>query len=98
MAVARKLAAMVLCASALVVPAVAATPASASASGSVGILGNQCGLRTSAYPNSYFERSFSASQCGICLSTAVNYSNKYQSYYCTYNPSNDKVDLHYRWR
>ena len=98
MAVARKLAAMVLCASALVVPAVAATPASASTSGSVSILGNQCGLRTSALPNSFWERSWPASQCGICVNTAVNYSNRYQQYYCTYNPSNDKADLHYRWR
>ncbi|SCF16992.1 hypothetical protein GA0070618_3684 [Micromonospora echinospora] len=68
-------------------------------SGGVSILANTCGYRTSAYPNSYWVLSLAPSLCAQCPTHAANYeaSNPGKDFYCTYNPSNDKVDLHWRY-
>ncbi|MEU4537375.1 hypothetical protein AB0G15_21175 [Streptosporangium sp. NPDC023825] len=80
-----------------------AAPASASAaavtagvSGTVAIMGNDCGFPTSARPNSRFVSSHG--NCNDCLrkKTALQYKYSWRYYYCTYNPSNNLNDLHYQ--
>ncbi|MFC5824203.1 hypothetical protein [Nonomuraea insulae] len=65
---------------------------------SAALLANNCGFRTSAYPNSYWVASIADSQCRDCPQWAQAYEilNPSRDYYCTYNPSNRLVDLHWR--
>ena len=90
-----------LLASATIASAAPATEAEATrnaVSGDISIMANQCGFRTSAYPNSYWVLSLAPELCGDCppLATAYEFNNAGWDYYCTYNPSNNKVDLHRR--
>nr|WTA65018.1 hypothetical protein OHB51_21145 [Micromonospora sp. NBC_00855] len=80
-------------------PAAEASVAQSAGAGDISIMANQCNLPTSAQPNSRFLRSYTAGQCNICKDDAkwLN-ANEDEFYYCTYNPSNNKVDQHYRPR
>ncbi|MEU9831671.1 hypothetical protein AB0D67_09010 [Streptosporangium sp. NPDC048047] len=96
MALTKKIiAAAALRTSAILVPAaIAASPASASASGSVSIRSNGCNLPTQARVPSKFIKSYS--NCNTCVSEAYKRSQNPLGlrYYCTYNPSNNLNDLH----
>jgi hypothetical protein len=66
------------------------TPASATSA-----LGNSCNFPTSAHANSRYVESYS--NCYLCRLAAFSWGDidPVHTYYCTYNPSNNKNDVHY---
>jgi hypothetical protein len=81
---------------AVLVPAVAGHAAPVKSAPTVAVpalIGNVCHLPTHANQPSVFLQSFN--DCHVCLSVAGDLrSHSIYNYYCTYNPSNDKTDLH----
>ena len=102
----RIIAAAALCAgkSVVAVSAIPVGPAHAAGSdtvrsadsGGISIMANNCGLRTSAYPNSWWVLSLAAERCGECPTLARSYEASEPhgpwDFYCTYNPTSATVD------
>lgn len=79
---------------ALNAPAQAGVASVSAGQGSVSAMANACRYPTSARPGSSFVRSYS--NCVTCREDADNLNSVPTSFehYCTYNPSNNKNDLH----
>jgi hypothetical protein len=75
---------------------VSATATTAGVSGTVSIMANTCNYPTSARPGSTYVSSYG--NCYQCRAAELLQQNNFwwRDYYCTYNPSNNKNDLHYQ--
>ncbi|MEU8385179.1 hypothetical protein [Streptosporangium sp. NPDC048865] len=82
--------------SGLSTPAQAAVTSSNAEQGSVSTLANRCNYPTSARPGSTFVSSWT--ECTYCHYEELARQAVYpwRDYYCTYNPSNNLNDLHWK--
>jgi hypothetical protein len=82
-------------AAALFVTAAPGHAATMRPAGAMSALGNSCNFPTSAHPNSRYVESYG--NCYLCRFAVYSWGDidPLHTYYCTYNPSNNKNDVHY---